>query len=172
MIVVESLEVLGIAYRKAKVDLYYSSDPSLANIASYEQNLSKNLCDLQHRINGDDETWVKSPDFLGTWSLAPKSVDISNTHESGKEQGGGLRFSSPSEEWEFLRASTSSVDETSRPKAEFRLMAKCSMDLHVLSTLWILEVGYLFDAKLDSCAYGNRLRARAEGDPVNKLSLG
>lgn len=172
MIVVETLEALGIAYRKAKVDLYYSSDPSLASIANYEQDLSENLSDLQRRINGDDETWIESSDFLGTWSLAPKSVDVSGIQAFDHDQGGRLRFSSPSKEWEFLRASTSSPEEASAPKAEFRLMAKCSMDFHVLSSLWILEVGHLFDAKLDSCAYGNRLRTPAEGAPINKLSLG
>ena len=38
--------------------------------------------------------------------------------------------------------------------AEFRLMAQCSMDFHVLSTLWLFKVGYKYDAKLGDCAYG------------------
>jgi hypothetical protein len=50
-----------------------------------------------------------------------------------------------------------------KPKAEFRVMAQCSLDFHVLSTLWMLEVGHLFDAKLTACAYGNRLRRTQDG---------
>lgn len=50
-------------------------------------------------------------------------------------------------------------------------MAQCSMDFHVLSTLWMLEVGHLFDAQLTGCAYGNRLR-RTQNGKLNQLSLG
>ena len=85
------LKDLGMAYRKAKVDLYYSSHASLDAIADYEENLHANLLALQARINGEDESWV---------------------------------------------------------------MAQCSLDFHVLSTLWILEVGHLFDAKLTNSAKG------------------
>ena len=47
-----TLEDLGLAYRKAKVDLYYSTTPSLFAIADYEDKLQINLTDLQERING------------------------------------------------------------------------------------------------------------------------
>ncbi len=57
-------------------------------------------------------------------------------------------------------------------EAEFRIMAQCSLDFHVLSTLWILKVGHLFDAELSECAYGNRLRRTQDGKTLNKLSLG
>lgn len=42
----------------------------------------------------------------------------------------------------------------------------------MLSTLWMLEVGHLFDAKLTGCAYGNRLRRTQDGKGINQLSLG
>jgi hypothetical protein len=51
-------------------------------------------------------------------------------------------------------------------------MAQCSLDFHVLSTLWMLEVGHLFDAKLTACAYGNRLRRTQDGKAINPPSLG
>jgi hypothetical protein len=47
-----------------------------------------------------------------------------------------------------------------------------SLDFHVLSTLWMLEVGHLFDAKLTNCAYGNRLRRSQDRKAINPLSLG
>ncbi|MCS5967900.1 hypothetical protein LNP26_07905 [Klebsiella variicola subsp. variicola] len=68
-----TLEDLGLAYRKAKVDLYYSTTPSLFAIADYEDKLQVNLTDLQERINGEDQDWIHNPDFLGVglWSQKP-----------------------------------------------------------------------------------------------------
>ncbi|MCV5690146.1 hypothetical protein OFN32_38650, partial [Escherichia coli] len=63
-------------------------------------------------------------------------------------------------------------NEQKKIKAEFRVMAQCSLDFHVLSTLWMLKVGHLFDAKLSTCAYGNRLRRTLDGKDINALSIG
>ncbi|VEE64279.1 Reverse transcriptase (RNA-dependent DNA polymerase) [Shewanella putrefaciens] len=167
-----TLDALGIAYRKAKVDLYYSSHASLGAIADYEENLHANLSALQDRINGDDTSWVTKPEFTGSWMLATKSVDMEGWKKYRKENGNGLIFSSPAEEWEHACSLLASQAESEKPKAEFRVMAKCTIDFHVLSTLWMLEVGHLFDAKLTSCAYGNRLRRTQDGKQINPLSLG
>lgn len=166
-----TLTNLGLAYRKAKVDLYYSSHASLNAIADYEENLHVNLSALLAKINGEDEEWVTEPDFLGTWTLATKAIDMDGWKKYKKSSGGNLIFSSPEEEWEEACAVLNSQEEFGRPTAEFRVMARCSLNFHVLSTLWILTVGHLFDAKLSSCAYGNRLRRTQDGR-VNPLSLG
>ena len=63
------LQDLGMAYRKAKVDLYYSSHPRLTDIANYEENLHSNLTALLEKINGDDEAWVTKKDFFGSYTL-------------------------------------------------------------------------------------------------------
>ena len=167
-----TLQYLGLAYRKAKVDLYYSSHPSLDAIADYEENLHANLSALLAQINGDDESWVTKPNFLGTWTLAPKSVCIEGWKQYKETNGNGLIFSSPAEEWGHACSSLSAQTEYALPKAEFRVMAWCSLDFHVLSTLWMLEVGHLFDGKLTSSAYGNRLRRKQNGEHINPLSLG
>lgn len=167
-----NLQDLGMAYRKAKVDLYYSSHPRLTDIASYEENLHANLIALLEKINGDDETWVTKKDFIGSWTLAAKSIDMEGWKKQKKDGGNGLTFSSPSDEWEHA-CSTLEANKKDKPKAEFRVMADCTIDFHVLSTLWMLKVGHLFDAKLTDCAYGNRLRryGNTETD-INELSLG
>lgn len=166
------LEDLGMAYRKAKVDLYYSSHPRLTDLATYEENLYANLTVLLAKINGDDEAWATTREFIGTWTLAAKSIDMESWKSLKKDGGNGLTFSSPSDEWEH--ASTLLADKKKdKPKAEFRVMADCSIDFHVVSTLWMLKVGHLFDAKLTECAYGNRLRRKGGIDTdVNELSLG
>lgn len=164
-----SLADLGMAYRKAKVDLYYSSHASVNAIADYEENLHEHLIALLAQINGDDETWATTPNFVGTWTLATKSVNMDGWKEYKTKDGNGLIFSSPAEEWAHA---CSLLAAPAKPKAEFRVMAKCSIDFHVLSTLWMLKVGHLFDAKLTNCAMGNRLRRSQDGTEINELSLG
>lgn len=164
---------LGLAYRKAKVDLYYSSHACLMDVYEYECNLLDNLQRLLHKLNDDDEGWVKEEEFVGAWTLAAKAIYTGSegNHES---DGAGLIFSSPKKKWEN---SCSAIaygkvrEKPQKPKAEFRLMAKPSLDFHVLSALWMLKVGHKYDAKLGECAYGNRLR-RTREKRVNPLSLG
>lgn len=166
-----TLQDLGLAYRKAKVDLYYSSHASLDAIADYEENLHANLSALLVKLQGDDESWVTQPEYIGGWTLATKSVDMSCWEQYREQHGNGMIFSSPAEEWAHACALLADGDKPQKPKAEFRVMAQCSLDFHVLSTLWMLEVGHLFDAKLEGCAFGNRLRRTQEGK-LNQLSLG
>lgn len=167
-----NLQNLGLAYRKAKVDLYYSSNASLDAIAEYEEHLHANLSALLALLEGDDESWVTQAEFIGDWTLATKSVDMSCWEQYREQHGNGLIFSSPAEEWAHARDLLAEGDQPQKPKAEFRVMAQCSLDFHVLSTLWMLEVGHLFDAKLTNCAYGNRLRRTQDGKAINPLSLG
>lgn len=167
-----SLADLGMAYRKAKVDLFYSSHASLNALADYEQELLENLTGLLAQINGVDESWVTSPSFVGTWTLAAKSVSMAEWKKFKAKDGNGLIFSSPAEEWEHACSLLAAQNEPVKPEAEFRVMAQCSIDFHVLSTLWILKVGNLFDAKLAGCAMGNRLRRSQDGTKINELSLG
>jgi hypothetical protein len=169
---VTSLHDLGLAYRKAKVDLYYSSQPSLEAIAGYESELQANLMALLVKLQGDDESWVTKAEFTGGWTLAAKSVDMSCWEQYRERHGIGFIFSSPNEEWAHGCSLLAKGDTPQKPRAEFRVMAQCSLDFHVLSTLWMLEVGHLFDAKLTACAYGNRLRRTRDGKCINPFSLG
>ncbi len=154
-----TLEDLGMAYRKAKVDIYYSTHATLMAIAEYESNLANNLQALLGKLNGEDENWITEDAFLGGWTYTPKSIPPLKKN--------GLIFSSPSDEWRYH----CEAEASEKPTAEFRLMAQNSLDFHVMSTLWMMRVGHLYDAKLTPCAYGNRLRRNQEGD-INLLSLG
>ncbi|WP_325985968.1 RNA-directed DNA polymerase [Pseudomonas protegens] len=156
-----SLHNLGLAYRKAKVDLYYSTNPSLFDLANYEDDLSNNLTRLKEQIEATNEDWVKDPAFLGTWTLAPKEIRVTK----GAPQDQSPIFASLEAEW------LSSTDAGNHPTAVFRLMARCSIDFHVLSSLWMMEVGDLFDKKLSSNVFGSRLR-RNRRDEINKWALG
>lgn len=165
-----SMNDMYLAYRKAKVDLYYSSNKFLVEIADYEENVCENLNNLMNRINGVDESWVMSADFVGGWLLVPKSVDMSSWKRHKEDNGNRIIFSSPVDEWEHICSSLAVQSE--KPTVHFRVMAKCSIDFHVLSTLWIMKVGCLFDEKLAGCACGNRLRRKINKRDINTLSLG
>jgi hypothetical protein len=158
------LERLGLAYRKAKVDLYYSTQANLRILADYEDHLKVNLSNLLQMINADDETWVTNAEFTGSWKLAPKSIELPKDPSDAK-----LHFSSSKQKWNHYYGNERGAN---KPVAQFRLMAQCSMDFHVLSALWTLEVGHLFDAALRKSAYGNRLRRIKDSKDFNELSLG
>lgn len=168
-----TLHDLGLAFRKAKVDIYYSSHASLFAIAEYEKELANNLQSLMEKLNGADEDWVRAPSFLGGWTLAPKGVSCNGKKAYCEDNGTLPIFSSPEEEWENLCALLDNDKDKKyeRPEAEFRLMARCSLDFHVLSSLWLLKVGHIYDEKLGDCAFGSRLR-RGLNEKVNPLSLG
>jgi len=159
-----TLEDLGMAYRKAKVDLYYSTNSQPIAISQYEDKLEANLRDLLARLNGAGEMWVTTDTFLGDWILAPKSLDLPTLNKDVKN---GVLFSSPAEDWEHACA----LNKTGKPEASFRIMAQASLDFHVISTLWVLKVGHKYDKGLSDCAYGNRLR-RSLNEEINPLSLG
>lgn len=167
-----NLNDLGLAYRKAKVDLFYSSNPDLLAIAIYEQNLSENLTALLTKINGKNQKWVEQSEFIGSWTLATKAISWPERKKFREKYGTGLMFSSPAEDWTYTYKLLADSGQHSKPDAEFRVMAQCSLDFHVLSALWMLKVGHQYDAKLTSCAFGNRLRRTQDCTQINPLSLG
>lgn len=165
-----TIEQLGMAYRKAKVDLYYSSNASVMALAEYEENIMARLQSLLEQLNGDDEGWIDNPNFLGTWTLSSKSINSVELDKQREGKGAGLKFSSPAEDWDFW-CNELMANGQGRPKAEFRVMAKCSIDFHILAALWVAQVGEKYDGKLDQCSYGNRLR-RSQAQDFSRLSLG
>lgn len=158
-----SLKDLGMAYRKAKVDLYYTTLPPLTRISEYESNLVGNLNSLRERLNGVDESWLNDPEFLGGWTVTAKSLDRLDQNQGDSES---TVFSDANREWDVIQKAGSGCCT-----ARLRLMANVSIDFHVLSALWISEVGHKFDNALSDNAYGSRLR-RTANDKFNKLSLG
>jgi hypothetical protein len=159
-----TLQDLGLAYRKAKVDLYYSSYVSVRAIAVYEEKLVENLQRLLDKLNSDNEEWIKESEFLGDWTVATKSISWDERKKFRDKNGNGSIFSSPSEEWKSDYADLVETKKINKPTAEFRLMAECSLDFHVLSALWMIKVGDKYDKKLSNAAYGNRLRRGKNGE--------
>ena len=147
---------LGIAYRKAKVDIFYErSYPYLRDIAEYEKHLSDNLSSLFQRLTCNDLSWMRNKQFVGSWSVIPKSIESDSSRD---DNAGSCLYSDPDLEWK--RQGTQAT-------AYFRLIGKHSIDFHIVSALWIMKVGHYYDACLGSEAYGARLRRCNSSDDVD-----
>lgn len=155
-----SLVDLGMAYRKAKVDLYYTGDNSILKVLEYEEKLIDNLNSLHKKLLSKDPSWLSESGSLGGWTLAPKSIDQKTEKLENLEED--LIHSDPEKHWKSICASLKS--KSLKPTAEFRLMATPSMDFHVLSALWMSKVGHKYDKLLSECACGNRLRRQTNGE--------
>lgn len=175
-------EELGIAYRKAKADLYYErGHANLLALLKYEEALDNNLSRLYQRLNSDElEEWMTKDSFVGDWSVIAKSLDPKVSLATSSP----WRPSDPDVAWaahvrSLGRESNSSKSrKPGRPIADFRLVGVHPIDMHVVGALWMLKVGRLYDAALGPEAYGSRLRATDPRIPANarenytNLSLG
>ncbi|MEI8246378.1 MAG: RNA-directed DNA polymerase [Lentisphaerota bacterium] len=158
-----SIVDLGMAYRKAKVDLYYMSNPCILKILDYEELLEDNLKSLHSKLCKNYDILVQDNEFIGNWTFTPKCID--NTQNEKIK----LISSDPNIKWNAICQKLKI--KKSKPKAEFRLIADHSIDFHVVSTIWMSKVGHKYDEKLSEHAYGNRLRRKNNAE-LNKLSLG
>ena len=155
-----SLIDLGIAYRKAKADLYYSSRACRQALADFESDLPDNLRALKQKLL----TW-DAPDFGNEpWTLVPKGF-------KDKEPVLDIISSDPQFLWDAMHKAAEENNESGKVKAEFRLMEKLPIDFHVFAALWINKVGHKFEEKLTEAARGNRLR-RGKNNKINPFSIG
>jgi hypothetical protein len=152
-----TLADLYLAYRKAKVDVYYEK----ANIAGvpfcqYEINLDRNLRSLLKRMISNPPTWMADAKFIGSHSFIPKSID---PEPLGAPSAGSPHFfsSDTDKRWEWW-----CQQQKEKPEASFRVIGRHPVDFHIISTLWILKVGQYYDACLGPNARGSRLRRYKE----------
>lgn len=156
-----SLGNLYVAYRKAKAEAFYENTHFHAlAFTKYEQDLDKNLRQLQVRLTRKVQDWPADLAFLGDHAYLPKSVDCSAWDVNSE---GHFRALDPGLDWQhrFNEAGK-------RAEASLRLVIRPTVDLQIISALWIIFVGHLFDAALDRrTSYGNRLR-RTYREPLDK----
>jgi hypothetical protein len=169
-----SLADVYVAYRKAKVEAYYENTHFHAiAFTEYEQNLQNNLANLLKTLEEPKPEWPLRTDFLGEFAYLPKSVDCS-VWENGSD--GHFKAIDPRSEWRqrFSESRTAA-------RAKFRLVIRPSVDFQIISALWIMKVGHLFDGVTNSrVSFGNRLR-RSHGEvadlrvplpPLNSTATG
>lgn len=147
---------LYIAYRKAKVDMFYERDHVTAvEFCIYEEQLDANLNALLSLLHSAKPNWQEDVEFVGHYGYVPKSLDpISNVKCVNQTQGSvDTHFvtSDPDESWKYLA-------ERKKHEAKFRIIGRHPIAFHVVSALWLQKVGHLYDGILQRCVYGSRLR--------------
>jgi len=149
---------LYLAYRKAKSEAFFDGlHPNALAFAEFERNLKSNLDELYQRLNHKKPDWPSDIDLIGGYLYIPKSVDESKWEDLNRIH---LREVDPVRDWEqrFSRSGK-------RLEANYRLIIAPTVSYQIISALWILKVGHLFESKLDKrLSYGNRLR-RSEPSP-------
>lgn len=146
------MEDMYDAYRKAKVDVFYErSQPMALEFCEYERALHSNLIELRAKLTSQDNLWFRDVDFLGTYGFIPKSLTIPPPEKSNQPH---FSQSDPEDSWkDILRRCKSD-----KPSVEFRPVAHFSVDMYVVCALWVNLIGHKFDACLETCARGTRLR--------------
>ena len=144
------------AYRRCKVDLYYRDEPRLDDLVEYERDLSARLRSLLERITSSDRSQLLTDEFVGDFNLMPAGIS------NGPRSASGMVWSDPRKLWKKQRGADA-------PTAKFRVMSRCSIDLHVLSTLWLMGPGDHLDGALSDAAFGSRLR-RTRDRRLNRVA--
>lgn len=147
------LKRLYLAYKKAKKEAF--GDTNCAHgqkFAEYERNLHQNLVQLQQIIEPRSPVqWDEDVTFIGDTTCIPKS--LSPPHSKPINVTIHCQSSDPLEQWRRQ------CREGQQAAASFRPVINATVNMMIVSALWILEVGHLYDAKLDTrYAVGNRLR--------------
>lgn len=153
-------EDIAFAYRKAKVDMYYSGIPYRSDIVEFEENLELQFRRLVEIANNPRIESVE--DICTGWLLMPKKVDDASDDAKKSKCDTGIVFSDPSKQFE---------QKNKNPICELRLVSKVPIEFHVLTTLWIQRVGDRLEKSLSDNSYGNRLRRTRDGE-LSKYSLG
>jgi hypothetical protein len=140
---------LLIAYRKAKADCFFEDTfPTATNFARYELNLVDNLTSLLESVK-EKNGFETNSDLIGNFRLLPKK--LSTKKKKDASDNGHVHFSNPERAAKEL---FKNFDLT----PEFRVVGDFPINCHIISALWINMVGHKFDAKLDDCCYGARLK--------------
>lgn len=152
-----TLADLYLAYRKAKVDVFYEKT-NIAGIAfcQYEEHLNRNLRRLLKRLTAIKPTWAEDPDFIGSHSFIPKSIE---PDPSFVPSGGSPHFFNSDTDKRWV---SWCQQQKGKLEASFRVIGQHPVDFHIVSTLWILKVGQYYDACLGPDARGSRLRRYTE----------
>ncbi len=166
---------VGIAYRKAKADIYYQRDhPNAFALCDYEERLESNLGALFDRLTSGNLGWMTTAECVGDWAVIPKS--IADHREATRRAA--WQPSDPDHAWRVWVEAGHARHPRKKPTAEFRLVGVHSIDFHVTSALWMLKVGHLYDGILGRESYGSRMRrtrpehAENPRGRINNYSLG
>jgi|GEM_PF-3542286 len=149
------------AYRKAKMDCFFERAAITRHkFYSYEQDLEANLRSLMDRLNESVTKTITAENFLGGVACIPKSADFSEGYKGWSSEKGHFFSTSPETRWDVFRGKYS---------LDYRTVIDAEVDAHIVSALWIMEVGQYLDQLLDDkTSYGYRIaRGKPQGEIVS-----
>lgn len=149
-----SLTHLFFAYRKAKVDCFYESSIRVAEpFIVYEQSLPDKLAALLVRLQAGEAAAILT-EGIKQPIIFPKRLHFEQQVAGEQDGGASMAHAFFSDPERAFRRSTGQRT----PIPEFRLIGDFSVEVHVLSALWVNLVGHKFDACLSSHALASRVR--------------
>lgn len=162
-----TIDALYQAYRKAKVDVCNDKNqPSARAFVEFEKDLYSNLLKIQKLLTETGTNWFSDSLFIGACGCVPKSLDLEHVGSKNTEGSDEPHFfvSDPEMSWERkLDSGEYSL------KVEFRPVAMFSVEMYVISALWINLVGHYFDGCLSEHAAGARVRRLKVKIPDSKV---
>lgn len=159
-----SLTDLYRAYSKAKSDAFYDkSHFNTLAYTAYEQRLEINLKKLQRNLNSENPTWFSDEKVIGGYSYLPKSIE---QPESPKSRPIHFATLDPLRDWENQCRTIGR-----KVSANFRQVMTPTVDFQVISALWIIKVGHLYDRLIDrKYSYAHKIRRVGSRGPVAEES--
>ena len=148
-----SLADIYVAYRKAKSEAFYDGmHPTAIDFTKYEKNITNNLRKLHADICSSDPKWYADVNKIGGYLYVPKSIDESKWDGFSEVH---FRAVDPIADWEHRFVSSGNK----KLYAKYRLIITPTVEFQIISALWIIKAGHLYEEKLDKqLSYGNRLR--------------
>ncbi len=162
-----TIEALYQAYRKAKIDVCNDrNQPRARAFVEFEKDLYHNLLKIQKLLTETGTDWFSNPRFIGACGCVPKSLDLEPVSLKNTENSAEPHFfvSDPEMSWERKLDSGEYALEV-----EFRPVAMFSVEMYVISALWINLVGHYFDGCLSEHAAGARVRRLKVKIPDSKV---
>lgn len=145
------LSEMFYAFRKAKADCFFERSLAVArDFVEYESKLPENLSLLLARLQAGDVRQVLQ-EGISAPRLSAKKLGSEPKSIGGSVPTGHGFFSDPTRAFHHLC-------DTHDLTPEFRLIGDFSVQMHVMSALWINLVGHKFDKALSKSSYGSRLR--------------
>lgn len=169
-----TLDELYLAYRKAKIDLYYSSYRRIEDLSKWEKNLEANLQKLQEKINCPDlDDYLELPEFVGGVTYHPKNLDSCPTCPESTGDSSQMQDDETDDSNLIIFGDEGEGKELTQDcrQLSFRLLERCSVGFHVLSALWVAKVGEKLEKQRSNSLYSNYVR-RSRDNEYNAAALG
>lgn len=145
-----TLEQITLAYRRLKSHVYHENSLSvLMSIAEYEDDeIDSKLSKLFEKIQSyksNDKSSINELLNEIKFSLMPKSFS------DDRIEGTGFLYTNQNKKKEYL------VDRVI-------VFIDCPVEIHIISVLWIMQIGKYLDKELGPYCYGNRLERNSDDD--------